>query len=189
MKFSSADQTVLFNMMRWRRDVRHFLTDPVPDNLLDQLRIAMDYAPSVGNSRPWRVFQVESLEKRKAVHDLFEIANQQAGCLYDGARADQYAKLKLEAIRTAPVQLAIFTENDPVEGHGLGRQTMVSTVEQSTAMAVQNLNLAARSLGLGVGMVSILDPDAMKQVFEVPASWRFSFYLCIGWPCFKSDTP
>ena len=189
MKFSPADQNALFNIMRWRGDVRHFLTDPIPEELLTRLREAMHYAPSVGNSRPWRIFQVESTEKREAVYSLFEASNRQAARIYDEARANKYQQLKLEAIRTAPVQLAVFTENDPVEGHGLGRQTMASTLEQSTAMAVQNLNLAARSLGLGVGMVSILEPDAMKRLFQVPEHWRFSFYLCIGWPCFESDTP
>ncbi|WP_247643816.1 nitroreductase family protein, partial [Brucella abortus] len=74
-------------------------------------------------------------------------------------------------------------------GHGLGRQSMASTLEQSTAMAVQNLNLAARSFGLGAGMVSVLDPQAMEQLFEVPPSWRFTLYLCIGWPCTEDDTP
>ncbi|MBC2884312.1 5,6-dimethylbenzimidazole synthase [Ochrobactrum sp. CM-21-5] len=189
MKFSPTDQDALFSILRWRRDTRHFQTAPVPDKWLEKLHEAMEYAPSVGNSRPWRIFEVQSAEKREAVHCIFETSNRQAARVYDQARASEYKKLKLEAIQTAPVQLAIFTETDPVEGHGLGRQTMASTLEQSTAMAVQNLNLAARSLGLGVGMVSILEPDAMKQLFQVPMDWRFSFYLCIGWPCFNSDMP
>lgn len=188
MKFSPADQDVLFHILRWRRDVRHFLSDPVSDEILEKLQQAMAYAPSVGNSRPWRIFAVQSAKMRKAVHHLFEKSNHDAANIYDPARARKYEKLKLEAIRTAPVQLAIFTETDPVEGHGLGRQTMATTLEQSTAMAVQNLNLVARSLGLGVGMVSILDPHAMRLLFNTPEHWSFSFYLCIGWPCFTSDT-
>ena len=189
MKFSPADQDVLFRILRWRRDVRHFLSDPVSDEILEMLQQAMAYAPSVGNSRPWRIFAVQSIKMREAVYDVFEKSNCDAANIYDPARARKYEKLKLEAIRTAPVQLAIFTETDPVEGHGLGRQTMATTLEQSTAMAVQNLNLVARSLGLGVGMVSILDPHAMKHLFSTPEHWNFSFYLCIGWPCFASDTP
>ncbi len=105
MKFSPADQNALFNIMRWRRDVRHFLTDPIPDELLTKLCEAMHYAPSVGNSRPWRIFQVESTEKREAVYSLFEASNRQAARIYDEARANKYQQLKLEAIRTAPQRL------------------------------------------------------------------------------------
>ena len=92
-------------------------------------------------------------------------------------------------MQAAPLQLAIFTDTNPTAGHGLGRHTMPQTLEQSTAMAIQNLNLAARAYGLGVGMLSILDPQAMEHLFEVPESWRFSLYLCIGWPQFTDDLP
>lgn len=172
-----------------RRDVRHIRRDTVPENMVQALKTAMDHAPSVGNARPWSIFSVESQPKRKAVHHIFTEANQAAAQIYDGARASQYHAVKLEGIETAPVQLAVFTDTAPAEGHGLGRQSMASTLEQSTAMAVQNLNLAARSFGLGAGMVSVLDPQAMEQLFEVPPSWRFTLYLCIGWPCTEDDTP
>ncbi|GHC74905.1 hypothetical protein GCM10010136_24220 [Limoniibacter endophyticus] len=153
------------------------------------LKKAMDYAPSVGNARPWRVFNVASPEKREQVRQIFEKANSKAQAIYETERANEYRKLKLEGIRVAPLQLAIFTESEPDAGHGLGRQSMTSTLEQSTAMAVQNLCLAARAFGLGTGMVSILDPEAMQKLFCVPPSWRFSFYLCIGLPSFTDDTP
>lgn len=189
MQFTDADRDAFFELLKWRRDVRHFRSDPIDKAMVQVLRKAMDYAPSVGNARPWRVFAVESVEKRQAVHDAFRQANRKAAQIYDGARADAYRELKLEGLAVAPLQLAIFTETEPAEGHGLGRQSMASTLEQSTAMAVQNLNLAARSLGLGVGMVSILDPLAMERLFAVPANWRFSLYLCVGWPSFTDDTP
>ena len=83
----------------------------------------------------------------------------------------------------------MFTETDPAAGHGLGRHSMSQTLEQSTAMAIQNLNLAARAHGLGVGMLSILDPQAMEALFQTPATWRFNLYLCIGWPLFHDDQP
>ncbi|UWF60395.1 5,6-dimethylbenzimidazole synthase [Brucella sp. 2716] len=189
MQFSSSERETFFELMKWRRDVRHFRRDPVAEDMVQALKTAMDHAPSVGNARPWRIFSVESQAKRKAVHHIFTEANQAAAQIYDGARASQYHALKLEGIETAPVQLAVFTDTAPAEGHGLGRQSMASTLEQSTAMAVQNLNLAARSFGLGAGMVSVLDPQAMEQLFEVPPSWRFTLYLCIGWPCTEDDTP
>lgn len=189
MQFSATERQILVDIMRWRRDVRHFKRDLVSDDLIIKLRQAVQLAPSVGNSRPWRIFMVQSPEMRVAVYENFRQSSQKAAKIYDGDRLTQYEKLKLEAIQTAPVQLAIFTDTDPLQGHGLGRQTLAATLEQSTAMAVQNLCLVARSYGLGVGMVSILDPGAMKKTFAVPENWSFSFYLCIGWPEFESDKP
>lgn len=189
MKFSPSERTAFFELLKWRRDVRHFSGKAIDDGIIKALQKAMDYAPSVGNARPWRVISVETAAKRAAVHDIFLEANRSAAQIYDDERAEQYRSLKLEAIGVAPVQLAIFTETAPAEGHGLGRQTMDITLEHSTAMAVQNLNLAARSFGLGVGMVSILSPDAMEKLFEAQPSWRFSLYLCIGWPSHHDDAP
>jgi len=189
MQFSPSERAAFFELLKWRRDVRHFSNRAVDDGIIKALQKAMDYAPSVGNARPWRVISVETAAKRAAVHDIFLAANRSAAEIYDSARAEHYRNLKLEGISVAPVQLAIFTETAPVEGHGLGRQSMAVTLEHSTAMAVQNLNLAARSFGLGVGMVSILDPDAMEKLFEAQSSWHFSLYLCIGWPLADDDTP
>ncbi|WP_139977035.1 MULTISPECIES: 5,6-dimethylbenzimidazole synthase [Brucella/Ochrobactrum group] len=182
MQFSPSERETFFELLKWRRDIRHFSGEAVDDGIIDSLRESMDYAPSVGNARPWRVIAVESPAARAAVHDNFLEANRSAAQIYDGARAERYRDLKLEGIKVAPVQLAIFTETAPAEGHGLGRQSMAMTLEHSTAMAVQNLNLAARSFGLGVGMISILDPHAMERLFRVESSWRFSLYVCIGWP-------
>lgn len=189
MHFSQFDCQTLFNIFQWRRDVRHFLEDQVPDNIIKKLQQAMAYAPSVGNSRPWRVFNVSSQPIRKQVFSNFERANKQATRQYDTQQAEDYQRLKLEGILSAPVQLAVFTDTNPTAGHGLGRQTIPFALDQSTAMAVQNLNLAARAYGLGVGMVTILEPKEMETLFKVPPAWRFSFYLCIGWPKFSSDLP
>src|SRR5690606_35528902 len=189
MQFSPSERAAFFELLKWRRDVRHFSDKAVDDGIIGALQKAMDYAPSVGNARPWRVISVESAATRAAVRDIFLEANRSAAETYDGERAQHYRNLKLEGISVAPVQLAIFTETAPVEGHGLGRQSMAVTLEHSTAMAVQNLNLAARSFGLGVGMVSILDPHAMEKLFEAQSSWHFSLYLCIGWPLADDDTP
>ncbi|KAB2668876.1 5,6-dimethylbenzimidazole synthase [Ochrobactrum sp. LMG 5442] len=189
MQFSPSERTAFFELLKWRRDVRHFSDRPVDDEIIEALQDAMDYAPSVGNARPWRVISVETAGKRAAVHEIFLEANRSAAQIYDGERARHYRDLKLEGISVAPVQLAIFTETAPAEGHGLGRQSMAVTLEHSTAMAVQNLNLAARSFGLGVGMVSILDPQAMERLFQAQQGWRFSLYLCVGWPLADDDTP
>ncbi|MDO5101387.1 MAG: 5,6-dimethylbenzimidazole synthase [Lautropia sp.] len=189
MEFSEDEQQSLHRLLRWRRDVRHFETRPVPEALIGRLQQAMNLAPSVGNARPWRVFRVDSVSARQQVQAIFHAANDAAAEAQTPERQAHYRRLKLAGLVEAPLQLAVFTETNPTAGHGLGRHSMPQTLEQSTAMAVQNLNLTARVHGLGVGMVSILDPQAMAKLFNVPEHWRFSLYLCIGWPKFTDDQP
>ncbi|MGH1414693.1 MAG: 5,6-dimethylbenzimidazole synthase [Pelagimonas sp.] len=189
MNFNEVQQQALFDLLTWRRDTRHFETTPVDDVTLAKLHQAMELAPSVGNARPWRVFNVSSLDKRGQVRAEFLKCNQQAEEKYEGPTRDAYKKLKLAGLDMAPVQLAVFTETAPEEGRGLGRQTMPETLAQSTSMAIFSLWLTARSCNLGVGMVSILDPRRMETLFDVPSSWRFNAYLCIGHPSFQDDTP
>lgn len=189
MDFSTDDRDTLARIQRWRRDVRHFRTDPVPEALLLRLQGAMDFAPSVGNARPWRVVRVESPALRLAVRNEFERCNDEAVADYDGERQRAYRDLKLAGLDNAPIQLAVFTAVDPENGHGLGRRTMPATLRQSTAMAIHSLWLAARAENLGLGMLSILEPQRVEALFETCAGWEFSAYLCIGWPEFEDDTP
>jgi 5,6-dimethylbenzimidazole synthase len=189
MRFSDDQARVLDDILRWRRDVRHFRTDPVPEALLDRLRGAMNLAPSVGNARPWRVIRVRDARLRAEVRANFLACNRAALESYDPAAQADYVRLKLAGLDEAPVHLAVFTLTDPPEGRRLGRRTMPDTLRQSTAMAVHTLWLAARAANLGLGMVSILDPRAMESLFAVPAGWEFSAYLCLGWPESHDDTP
>lgn len=189
MIFDAAARATLADILRWRRDVRHFRPDPLPEGTLDRLRAAMDAAPSVGNARPWRVIRVRDAALRAAVQDDFARCNAEAAAAYDGARRAAYGRLKLEGLRQAPEQLAIFTDTDPAEGHGLGRRTQPETLAQSTAMAIHTLWLAARAENLGLGMVSILDPARIERLFDVPPGWRFAAYLCLGAAAVTDDTP
>ena len=189
MQFTPSDREVLHRLLAWRRDVREFRPQPVAEDLIARLHAAMDLAPSVGNSRPWRVVRVEDADLRKAVRAQFTVANAAAAARYDDRRAE-YDRLVLAGLDTAPLQLAVFTASDPEAGDGLGRQSMPETLEQSTAMAIYTLWLAARAENLGLGMVSILDPEAMTQLFAAPADWHFSAYLCLGYPLrADDDTP
>lgn len=189
MDFTQDEAATLERIMRWRRDVRHFLDTPLEETQVERLRKAMDLAPSVGNARPWRVIRVENARLRHAVHDNFLAANARAAQSYDGERLDEYNRLKLAGLDKAPLQLAVFTLIDPAEGHGLGRHSIPATLHASTAMAIHTLWLAARADNLGVGMVSILDPDAIERLLDVPEGWAFSAWLCIGHPEFVDDTP
>ena len=189
MDFTPDEAETLHRILRWRRDMRHFRPDPIPEPLLDELRAALELAPSVGNARPWRVVRVESPDLRAAIRADFARCNAEAAARYAGQRRQDYDALKLAGLDRAPVWLAVFTETDPPEGHGLGRATMPRTLHQSTAMAIHALWLAARARNLGLGMVSILDPARIGPLLGVPESWEFSALLCLGWPEFTDDTP
>ena len=189
MEFTRTEAETLARIFRWRRDVRHFRDLPVAEDVLDRLRQAMDCAPSVGNARPWRVIRVNDPALRASVRANFSLRNAEAAQHYKDDQHEEYLRLKLAGLDVAPVQLAIFTLTDPIEGHGLGRRTLPKALHQSTAMAIHTLWLAARAENIGVGMVSILDPRAIEQLLTVPQGWEFSAYLCIGHAEFTDDTP
>jgi uroporphyrin-III C-methyltransferase/precorrin-2 dehydrogenase/sirohydrochlorin ferrochelatase len=179
---AEASPPTLEQLVRWRRDVRRFKTDPVPDALLARLLRLADLAPSVGNSQPWRIVNVRDADKRAAIAANFSAARQRSAEVYNGDQADLYNRLKLAGFDAAPVHLAIFSDHDTMQGHSLGRQTMPETLDHSCACMVTVLWLAAREAGLGLGWVSILDTDAVIATLGVPAHWKFVGYLLIGWP-------
>jgi 5,6-dimethylbenzimidazole synthase len=187
--FDAAFQARLRELFKWRRDVRRFRADPVPPALLDDLLEVAALAPSVGLSQPWRFVTVETPSRRAAVRASFERCNAAALACQDADRGGLYARLKLAGLDEAPCHLAVFAEPDPLQGHGLGRQTMPQTTAYSAVMAVYTLWLAARAAGLGLGWVSILDPAAMAAVLEVPPDWSFIGYFCLGYPQTEADAP
>ncbi len=189
MQLTQAHRDALHDILRWRRDVRHFLPDPIAPDVLGRLRAAMDMAPSVGNARPWRVMQVETPGLRTEIIANFEAANAKAAGIYDDAKRSRYNALKLAGLREAPVHLAIFTETDPDAGHGLGRQSMPEMLTYSTVAAIYTLWLAARAENIGVGWVSILDADAVARTLGAPDHWRLTGYLCLGTAAQDDDTP
>ena len=189
MIFTSDDAQTLYQIMQWRRDVRHFRSDPVAPDLIDKLAASMDMAPSVGNCRPWRVMRVQDTDIRSRIVDLFTQSNAAAAAAYPDADRDAYLALKLAGLTEAPEHLAVFSVPDPAEGRGLGRQTMPETVVYSPVMAMYALWLTARAENLGLGWVSILDPQAAAAVLDPPQGWQFVGYLCLGYAEFADDVP
>jgi 5,6-dimethylbenzimidazole synthase len=181
-QFDAAFRAQFAELVRWRRDVRRFRSDPVAPELLERLLTLTACAPSVGLSQPWRFVLVESPERRQAIRDNFSKANEAALEGYGGERQACYARLKLEGLSQAPVHLVVCADETTAQGHGLGRQTMPETIRYSVVTAIQTLWLAARAEGLGLGWVSILDPDAVRSALDLPSDWTFIAYLCIGWP-------
>lgn len=180
--FDADFTATLTELFRWRRDVRRFRSDPVAWNVVEELISLATLAPSVGHSQPWRFVAVEDAERRAAVIANFNRCNAAALATYEGESAALYARLKLCGLCEAPVHLAVFCDKAPVAGRRLGRMTMPETLAYSVVGAVQNLALAARARGLGVGWVSILDPSEIAGILDLPGDWQFVSYLCMGWP-------
>jgi 5,6-dimethylbenzimidazole synthase len=187
--FDEGFRATLLDLFRWRRDVRHFRSDPVPPALLDELLEIACLAPSVGLSQPWRFVTVDDPARRALVRASFAQCNAEALADQSGDHAGLYARLKLAGLEQAPCHLAVFAESDPEQGHGLGRRTMPQTTAYSAVMAVYTLWLAARAQGLGLGWVSILDPAAVMAALDVPEAWAFIGYFCLGYPEGPHDAP
>jgi 5,6-dimethylbenzimidazole synthase len=151
------------------------------DELLCKLLEAAHNAPSVGLMQPWRFIVVRDITVRQAIHKIFLDANQQALASYEGDRRQSYANLKLEGILEAPQNLCIVCDSQSTQGHRLGRRTMPETALYSTVCAVQNLWLAARAEGIGVGWVSILDPGLLRSALKIPEHITPVAYLCLGY--------
>ena len=177
------------DLIRWRRDVRRFRSDPVEATILDRCLCAFGLAPSVGLSEPWRVIRVASATAKAAVIANFQTANTAALQGYSGDKATLYSSLKLSGMQQAPVHLAVFCAEDTDKGAGLGAATMPQTRAYSVVSAITLLWLAARAEGLGLGWVSILDPEQLARDLDVPAGWSLIGYLCLGWPKTTDTTP
>jgi 5,6-dimethylbenzimidazole synthase len=187
--FSADFQEEFRDLLKWRRDVRRFRTDPVSEDVLAEALDAFRLAPSVGLSEPWRIVNVKSAAARAAALANFEAANADALARYSGQDADTYATLKLSGMREAPVQLAVFCDEACAKGKGLGKSTMPEMLRYSVVSALTLFWLEARTKGLGVGWVSILDPDQLTRDLEVPETWSLVAYLCVGWPERTDATP
>lgn len=187
--FSEAFREEFRELMRWRRDVRRFRTDPVDGALLTRCLDSFTYAPSVGLSQPWRLVSVSSDSARAAALENFEAVNARALSGYSGRDARIYASLKLSGMRDAPVQIAVFCDEDTEQGKGLGAGTMPEMRRYSVVSAIMQFWLTLRSEGLGLGWVSILDPAKLSRDLDVPQGWALVGYLCIGYPEELDTTP
>ena len=188
--FDDVARAAVYRAIGERRDVRRgFLPAPLPPELLNRLLTAAHSAPSVGLMQPSRFIVVKSLDTRRNIHTAFCEANEQAASIYSGDRNELYTSLKLEGILEAPQNLCIVCDTQTTQGHGLGRQSIPETAIYSTVCAVQNLWLAARAEGVGVGWVSILSPQALRSILNIPAHITPIAYLCLGYVEAFADKP
>ena len=187
--FDADFRAQLWTLIRLRRDVRRFRTDPVEAAVVDRCLDAFRFAPSVGLSEPWRLIRVQGAAARAAAAANFAAANADALDGQDDDRAALYASLKLSGMHEAPLHLAVFCDDGTAKGAGLGAATMPEARTYSVVAAITQFWLALRAEGLGLGWVSILDPARLTRDLCVPADWHFVGYLCIGWPETTDDVP
>ncbi len=188
-RFGDEARALLLDLLIWRRDVRRFRRDALAAGTMERLVRIACLAPSVGLSQPWRFVLVDNAYRRNAVRASFERCNAAALQGLQGERASLYARLKLAGLDDAPCQFAVFADHAAGQGHGLGRMTMPLTVDYSAVMAVHTLWLAARAEGIGLGWVSILEPEIVVAVLDVPPAWAFVGYFCLGYPVEDDNAP
>jgi len=187
--FDDAFKAQLHDLLVWRRDVRRFRRDALPSGALERLIEAACLAPSVGLSQPWRFVVVDDVALRAKILAEFERCNADALKSYSGEVASRYAKLKLAGLVEAPGHLAVFADRSTIVGRGLGRRTMPEMADYSVVAAVVTMWLAARAEGIGMGWVSILDPDRVTELLGIPRDWRFIGYFCLGYPEDEGQVP
>ncbi|MDX6530475.1 MAG: 5,6-dimethylbenzimidazole synthase [Blastocatellia bacterium] len=181
-RFTEAERRGVYRAIYERRDVRSsFKPDEIRDDVLARLLDAAHHAPSVGFMQPWGFIVIRDRDVRDTVHGIFERASRTAAQIYTDDRRAMYETLKLAGILEAPINLCVTCDEATVRGHGLGRQTMRETALYSTVCAVQNLWLAARAEGIGVGWVSILDVDELRSALDIPEAIVPIAYLCLGY--------
>lgn len=181
-QFSDPERAAVYRVIFERRDVRrNFLQAPIADAALSRILTAAHHAGSVGFMQPWDFVVVREEATKRTVKQLFQESNAQAAMRYEGVRATLYRSLKLEGIEEAPINICVTCSRQRGGRHVLGRSTVRDTDIYSTCCAIQNLWLAARAEGIGVGWVSILDHGALKRVLGIPRPVKVLAYLCLGY--------
>jgi 5,6-dimethylbenzimidazole synthase len=186
--FTLFEKNAVYRCIQSRRDIRHFRPDPIPNDALARIIQAAHHGPSVGFMQPWDFVLIRDLPLRQEVQKLFLRERAAAACFFDEPRRSQYLSLKLEGILESPINLCVTC--DPTRGDVvLGRNAIPETDIYSTCCAVENLWLAARSEGIGVGWVSILKLPQLRKILGIPPHIVPVAYLCLGYPVRFQDQP
>ncbi len=187
--FSEDERRAVYRAIFERRDVRNYRPDPVPDALLARMLEAAHRAPSVGFMQPWSFVLLRDVTLRQRIYAHFAEVNRRAAEVFQDDRKQKYQALKLQGILDAPLNLLVTC--DPTRGgtHVLGRFTMPETDVYSTCLAIQNLWLAARAEGVGVGWMSIMEPGVVREILGVPPHVLPVAYLTLGYPVEFAKAP
>lgn len=188
--FSKDERDAIYRAIHERRDVRgQFLPEPIAEEVLMRLLAAAHAAPSVGLSQPWNFIRIQNPEVRAQIKQAFERANAEANALFEGERRALYSALKLQGITEAPINLCITCDRSRGGPVVLGRTHDAQTDLYSTVCAVQNLWLAARAEGIGLGWVSIFHETDLRQILRLPDHVTPVAYVCLGYVNALYDAP
>lgn len=176
--FSPAERAAVYRAIAERRDMRHFAGGTVAPELLARLLQAAHQAPSVGLMQPWRFIRITRGELREAIHAQVEAERVRTAEAL-GERSDEFMRLKVEGIRDC-AELLVVALSDRREQHIFGRRTLPEMDLASLACAIQNLWLAARAEGLGLGWVSLFEPQALAELLHMPPGSKPVAVLCLG---------
>lgn len=177
-QFSTAERDAVYRAIHERRDMRHFKAGDIDSAVLAKLLQAAHAAPSVGLMQPWRFIRITDASLRREIFELVEI-ERGATAKALGERGDEFMRLKVEGIRECG-ELLIAALMDRREAHIFGRRTLPQMDIASVACALQNLWLAARAEGLGMGWVSLFDPVALAQLLGIPEGGEPVAIICLG---------
>ncbi len=188
--FTPDEQAAVYKCIFNRRDVRgQFLADPVPDEVLARILRAAHHAPSVGFMQPWDFIIVREPGVKLRIHAAFQVAQAEAAAMFDEKKRETYKSLKLQGILDAPVGICVTCDrsrNGPVV---IGRTHLREMDLYSAVCAVQNLWLAARAEGVGVGWVSIVRREDLRAALDIPESIELIAYLCVGYVSHFPEKP
>lgn len=176
--FSREEIDTVYRVLAARRDMRHFRSDPIDEALLARLLGAAHLAPSVGFMQPWRFIRVRDAALRASISWLVEAERLATGRAL-GEREDEFMRLKVEGIRDCG-EVLVAALADGREKHVFGRRTIPEMDLASVACAIQNMWLAARAEGIGMGWVSLFDPKAVRALLRMPEGSQPVAVLCLG---------
>ncbi|RKR06257.1 cob(II)yrinic acid a,c-diamide reductase [Kushneria sinocarnis] len=177
-RYSDEERAALYRAIRERRDMRHFLPEPIASEIMQRLLEAAHAAPSVGYMQPWRFIRITDDIMR---HDLAELVEEERQRTAEalGERSNEFLRLKVEGMRECP-ELWVVALTEQRQAYVFGRRTMPRMDLASASCAIQNLWLAARAEGIGMGWVSIFDPEAVAERLAMPAAAEPIAILCLG---------
>lgn len=182
--YAESEKEAIYKVIAERRDMRHFLPTPIPPELLTKLLHAAHHAPSVGLMQPWRFIRISNADLRKNIHAQVNeerINTAQAIGEYETtARMAEFMRLKVEGILECG-ELLVATLSDKREQHIFGRRTLPEMDLASVSCAIQNMWLAARAEGIGMGWVSLFDPVKLAELLHMPSGAKPIAILCLGY--------
>ena len=179
--FSQDEKNGFYKAVFSRRDVRsHFTPEPVDDKTLSRILNAAHHAPSVGFSQPWNFILIKDLDTRKKIKESFDTERKRSSTLIEDPKRSKYLSLRLEGILDSAVNICVTYDPSKFGPFVIGRSSIPETGIYSVCCAIQNLWLAARTEGIGLGWVSILSNDDLKKILDIPEHVVPIAYLCLG---------